>query len=164
MIDDDVVITDSHAICSYLCDKYAIDDSLYPKDIRKRATVNARLHFDNGFLFSRLRFMCEPVLFFKHKHRTDRAEYIQQSWPLVEGFLENGNYLCGNEMTIADLCAVTVISSVTDNAPIDPQKYPKLTAWFKRMTQLPYYHEKNAAGAAEIQTMFKHKAAINQNL
>jgi len=30
----------------YLVDKYAKDDSLYPKDLKRRALVNERLFFD----------------------------------------------------------------------------------------------------------------------
>jgi hypothetical protein len=45
----------SHAINAYLVNKYAKDDSLYPKDPQKRAIVDQRLHFDSGVLFPRMR-------------------------------------------------------------------------------------------------------------
>lgn len=38
----------------YLVQKYGKDDSLYPSDLKKRGTVDARLHFDNGILFNHL--------------------------------------------------------------------------------------------------------------
>ena len=38
----------------YMADKYGKNDSLYPKDIRSRALVNQRLHFETGVLFARL--------------------------------------------------------------------------------------------------------------
>jgi len=44
----------SRAIMRYLMDKYAKDDSLYPKDVKTRAIVNARLDFDCGTLWPRL--------------------------------------------------------------------------------------------------------------
>ncbi|ENN73491.1 hypothetical protein YQE_09916, partial [Dendroctonus ponderosae] len=40
-----------HVIMQYLVDKYAKDDSLYPKDLKKRAIVNLRLFFDACYLF-----------------------------------------------------------------------------------------------------------------
>lgn len=54
-VDGPVIIRDSHSISSYLVDKYAKDDSLYPKDLVKRALVNERLFFDTGILFVCLR-------------------------------------------------------------------------------------------------------------
>lgn len=35
-------------------DKYAENDSLYPKDLQKRATVNQRLFFDVGILSAKM--------------------------------------------------------------------------------------------------------------
>lgn len=53
--EDGYVLWDSHAIAGYLIAAYAPDDSLYPKeDIRLRATIDQRLHFDNGVLFTSL--------------------------------------------------------------------------------------------------------------
>lgn len=146
--DNGVVVYDSHAIAAYLVDKYGKDDKLYPKDLAKRAEVNARLHFDTGFLFARLRFLYEPILYNGSSVvPQDKVEYLQKCWPLMEAFLEKHNYVCGNEMTIADLCCVATISSVGHYGPIDSAKYPKLLAWLKRMAQLPYYNEANGIGA-----------------
>lgn len=52
--DDGYYLWDSHAITAYLVGKYGKDDSLYPKDLKKRGTVDQRLHFDSGVLFPRL--------------------------------------------------------------------------------------------------------------
>ena len=38
----------SRAIMKYLMDKYAKDNSLYPKDLKSRAVIDARLDFDCG--------------------------------------------------------------------------------------------------------------------
>ena len=54
LVDDDFVIWDSHAIAGYLVGQYAEDDTLYPKDdVRKRAVIDQRLHFENGVLYVR---------------------------------------------------------------------------------------------------------------
>jgi len=50
------MIVFSRAIMQYLMDKYAKDDSLYPKDLKTRAVINARLNFDCGTLWPRLIF------------------------------------------------------------------------------------------------------------
>lgn len=36
---------------TYLADQYGKNDSLYPKDAKKRAVVNQRLFFDLGTLY-----------------------------------------------------------------------------------------------------------------
>ena len=43
----------SRAIMTYLAEQYGKDDSLYPKDPKKRAMVNQRLYFDMGTLYQR---------------------------------------------------------------------------------------------------------------
>lgn len=52
--DGDFVLFDSHAINNYLVDKYGKSDSLYPKNLEKRAIVEQRQHFDCGILFPRM--------------------------------------------------------------------------------------------------------------
>lgn len=152
MDDNGIHIVDSHAICTYLCDKYGTHDSLYPKDLVKRATVNSRLYFDTGHLFARLRFLYGPVFYEKFGELPeDKIDAIRSQWEIMEGFLENSLYLSGDEMTVADLCCIATVSSLTDIATIDAEKYPKFMEWIERMSQLPYYEEKNAIGARGIQ-------------
>ena len=51
----------SHVICTYLVEKYASDDSLYPKDLKSRTLVDQRLYFDAATLFPRIRGICVSV-------------------------------------------------------------------------------------------------------
>lgn len=51
LLDDDFILWDSHTIASYLVGKYSIDDQLYPKDLKRRALIDQRLHFDTGIIF-----------------------------------------------------------------------------------------------------------------
>lgn len=165
LIDGDVTITDSHAICAYLVGKYGADhESLYPKDLVKRANVDARLHLDSGHLFARLRFLYEPVLYYGSSDCSiDKIAYIQKCYEIVEGFLKDQEYLCGNELTIGDFCCVATITSVNDVAPIDEFKFPKLNAWLKKLAELPYYKEINEEGAKELKDLFKTKLAENRS-
>lgn len=53
--DDGKVIWDSHAIMGYLANKYAKDDSVYPKnDPYKHAIIDQRMHFENGIVFNEI--------------------------------------------------------------------------------------------------------------
>ncbi|KAG8256024.1 hypothetical protein J6590_078406 [Homalodisca vitripennis] len=38
-------------LCAYLVSKYGKDDSLYPRDLRKRAIVDQRLHYSNDVVY-----------------------------------------------------------------------------------------------------------------
>ncbi|KAF2888089.1 hypothetical protein ILUMI_18084, partial [Ignelater luminosus] len=55
LVDEDLIICDSHAISGYLVAKYGSDSTLYPNDPRERALVDQRLHFDSNILLPRLR-------------------------------------------------------------------------------------------------------------
>lgn len=54
--DNGFILTESRAIGIYLAEKYFPDGhSLYPKDVQQRALINARLQFDCGTLYPRIR-------------------------------------------------------------------------------------------------------------
>lgn len=57
-MDGDFVLWESRAISAYLVNTYAKDDSLYPKDLQKKAIVDQRLNFDCGTLYPRIRAIC----------------------------------------------------------------------------------------------------------
>lgn len=51
--DNGFYLNESKAICAYLVNSYAKDDTLYPKDPKVRALVDQRLYFDMGVLYRR---------------------------------------------------------------------------------------------------------------
>ncbi|TMW46165.1 hypothetical protein DOY81_008755 [Sarcophaga bullata] len=134
--DNGFVITDSHVICSYLADKYAIDENKI-----KRMQVDARLFFDCGHLFPRARFMIEPVIYFgADTIPQEKWSTCKKAYDGLEKSLATSKYLCGESVTIADLCCVASVSTAIG-------KYPNVKAWVERLSELPYYKKNNQEGA-----------------
>lgn len=144
--DNGAIIIDSHAICAYLVEKFADSDRLYPKDLVQRALVDARMHFDTN-LFSRCRSMLDYIFQGEKGMDDEKIEYVQRLWDQLNRFLKNSPYLCGDEMTIADLCLIGTISSVNEVFPFDSERHAAALEWIDRMSQLPYYEETNGQGA-----------------
>lgn len=154
--DNGGVIWDSHAICAYLVDKYAKDDSLYPKDLLLRAKCNQRLIFDAAILFRPLR--AGSVAVFRDgatEISQDKINNMYEAYDLLEGVLVD-DFLVGETLTIADICAMgSIISMDVVYAPIASDKYPKITAWLERLKKQPFYADVEQNGKYVLQ--YKHK-------
>lgn len=176
LMDEDFVIWDSHVISAYLVEKYASDDSLYPKDLRKRAVVDQRLHFDSGVLFPRvqnlvvrkmLAFYATKIFTFKFQFpivildekeiSKEKLSAITESYTFLDKFLEEREYVAGDSLTIADFCCVSTISTATIIIPISNERYPNLSRWYHLCRSLPYYEETNGVGLNKLDTLVETK-------
>lgn len=157
--DGEASIWDSHAIMTYLVSKYGKDDSLYPKDLLKRAVVDQRLHFESGVVFANaLRAITKQVLFLgRTVVPKERFEAITEVYDFVEVFLKDHDYVAGDQLTIADFSIISSITSLVAYVDIVSAKYPKISAWLKRLEQLPYYSE-NSVGAQQFVSTIKSKS------
>ncbi|EDV36028.1 uncharacterized protein Dana_GF12173 [Drosophila ananassae] len=149
--DDGHYIWDSHAIIAYLASKYGKTDSLYPKDLFQRAVVDQRLHLESGVIFEgRLRSMVRPVTNGQTVIPKERYEAVIETYDLLETLLKDEDYIAGKQLTIADFSLISSISTMRIFVDVDQAKYPKVSAWFHRLEQLPYYEEANGSGAREF--------------
>lgn len=150
LIDGDFCVWDSHAIAIYLVEKYARDDSLYPKDLKQRTLVNTRLFFDASQLFQRLYEILIPLYFGQMKEvPPKKVEETHLAYEVLEGFLKDGNsFVVGNSLTIADLSIWATLLSFRFLVPIDEEKFPMLSKWLERMNSRPTY-DINQSGADE---------------
>ncbi|KAH8407560.1 hypothetical protein KR222_005654, partial [Zaprionus bogoriensis] len=147
--DGDACIWDSHAICGYLVQRYAPDDALYPREPLQRAVVDQRLHFESGVLFIHFREL-QRLLFEQHVTELpkQRLDELHEAYALLEQLLDGHEFLAGNSLTIADFSIVATLSTLhLSYAPLETERYPRLSAWLERISGLPYYEQANLAGA-----------------
>ncbi|KAF2889858.1 hypothetical protein ILUMI_16315, partial [Ignelater luminosus] len=153
--DDGLVVCDSHSINSYLVEKYASGNSLYPEDPHQRAIINQRLHFDSGVLFPRLVTIVRPLVLQKEKDiPNEKIADVIEAYAFLEKFLESQQWMAGNSATLADLSLIATVTSSAVVVPIDEKKFPNIVGWIKRAKCLPYY-EANEAGLDMFRTLVK---------
>ncbi|KAH8400720.1 hypothetical protein KR009_000525 [Drosophila setifemur] len=156
LVDDGFCLSDSHAINSYLVSKYGKDDALYPKELQKRAIVDQRLHYDSSVVGPTGKAIVFPILHLNNTQipqaRIDALEGVYKNLNLI---LESGDYLAGNDLTIADFHVAAGVTGFVAFLEVDASKYPKLADWIQRIKELPYYEEANGTRVAQIVEFFK---------
>uniref|UniRef100_A0A1B6CSS0 Uncharacterized protein n=1 Tax=Clastoptera arizonana TaxID=38151 RepID=A0A1B6CSS0_9HEMI len=157
LVDNGFVLTESRAIAAYLVEQYGKDDSLYPKDAKKKAVVNQRLYFDMGVLYQRFadyyypKFQNLPV-------DESKKEKVDEAFVLLDKFLEQSKYAAGDNLTIADYSIVATLATIEGITNYDISSLPNLSKWYKNVkTQLAGYEEINQKG---VELMKQYIAAL----
>lgn len=147
LIDEDTKIFDSNAIAIYMVEKFAKDDSLYPKELILRTKVNERLFYIASYMFPRGYQIIFPVIFGKETGISEQkmAELIR-GYDTIESFLVGNEYLTGDTLRLCDLSLWCLMESGSQLVPIDEEKYPNFNRWMTKMRVLPTY-EVNKEGA-----------------
>ena len=155
--DNGFILTDSHAIICYLADKYAKDDSLYPKDLKKRALVNQYLYFDTGEVFSPIKTAFKPLSFGGVKSISEeKLKALNEGYKTLNTYLEGRKWLFGESYTLADICNSTSASSGAVVMNLDD--YPNVKAWLERCEkELPGYKEHNLRGNEQLHAIVRSK-------
>lgn len=162
--DNGKYLWESSVICTYLLDKYANNDQLYPKDLYERAKCNQRLHFTNGILYQRFRNAVMPLFLGAAKIPQEQLEPIEDAYQQAEVLLTKDKYLVGNQLTVADLCAISLINSLNELClPIVTSKYPKLIEWMGRMKTLPFYEDIEGKYLEKQKQFWKDYMSKSQN-
>ncbi|XP_046683086.1 glutathione S-transferase 1-1-like [Homalodisca vitripennis] len=148
LVDGEFTLWDGHAIAMYLVNKYAKDDSLYPRDPKRRAVVDHRLLFDIGVLYARIRDICFPVLFRDETEVTaDKIKSLEEALGWVELFLRDNLWVAGSNLTIAD---TAFLASITSIAAVGYKlnKFTRILDWLGRCEKEVKGWEENRYGAA----------------
>ena len=146
-------LTESSAILKYLADKSG--SPAYPKDPQKRAHVNERMDwFNTGFYRDYSYGFIYPQIFPFMKRPDDVVQagtiaYGKEKalgWLKVldQSLLGSNNYLCGDEMTIADYLGATMTLS-GECISCNFSSYPNIQRWMGKMKSLKNWDGVNEA-------------------
>lgn len=143
--DGDLRLTESSAILKYLAD--GCDAAAYPKDAKQRARINERMDWFNtglyrdlgyGFIYSQ----CLPH--YKYDDATVQAATLARAreksrrWLdiLDKCYLSDGQFVCGNSMTIADYLGMGMLT-LGEVVQLDYTRWLNITRWLARMKAMP---------------------------
>ena len=146
--DGDFRLTESSAILKYLAEKF--DSPAYPKDLKSRARVNEVMDWINTQLCRDLAYgLVYPQIFPFHKRPGDEHQKGQLAWAkeraqgwmkvLDQSLLGSKKYLCGEQITIADYFASSLVSQA-EFIRVDFSAYPNVKRWYERMKQLKMWN------------------------
>ncbi|XP_045777755.1 glutathione S-transferase 1-like [Maniola jurtina] len=152
--DNGFVIWESRAIACYLADKYGKEDTLYPKDLQRRAVVNQRLYFDSSFLYPRIRAICYPIIFEGATEIKDKLkEDLNNTLGFLNQFLEGNKWVAGDHVTVADTAILASLTSILE-VGWDISQFSNIQRWLKDSASLRGYEE-NLEGAKAFAALFK---------
>ena len=149
--DGDFRLTEASAILKYLADKNNLPS--YPKDLQKRAKVNEVMDWVNTGFYRDFGYgLVYPQVFPHHKRPTDEVQAATIAWGkeraaywlsvLDSYFIGSNQYLCGNEITIADYFAIGPVT-LGELIKCDFSQYPNVARWIGNMKKLKNWDKIN---------------------
>jgi len=147
LVDGGLVLLESRAIIGYLVNRYAKDDSLYPKDPVKRVLIDQRLYFDAMVLYQRFGDAHYPALFYGGPKVVpeDKLKSLHEALGYLEMFLTKTKFVAADHETIADH---SILSSVLtfQSTGVSLDAYPKILSWLNQFKNHKGY-KRNLDGA-----------------
>jgi glutathione S-transferase len=131
-----------------------VNSPAYPKDLKQRAKVNEMMDWLNTQFYRDFGYgLVYPQLFPHHKRRSDEAHSGAIAWGQqgAKNWLQilndhwigpKNQYLCGNELTIADYFGAGLVS-IGEWVGCDFAAYPNIKRWLGNMKQLKSWNEVN---------------------
>uniref|UniRef100_A0A1Q3FRN9 glutathione transferase n=2 Tax=Culex tarsalis TaxID=7177 RepID=A0A1Q3FRN9_CULTA len=130
LVDNGFVLWESRAILAYLCEKYAKDDALYPRDPTKRAVINQRLYFDMGTLYQRFALHYYPQVLEGKPAPEGTFKQFEEALQFLQIFLTQSKYAAGDCLTIADISLLATITTFKVAAGLDLSRYGNIERWY----------------------------------
>ncbi|KAL4150495.1 hypothetical protein PRNP1_009897 [Phytophthora ramorum] len=146
--DGDFSLFEGNAIMPYLAEKFGWTD-LFPADVQAHAKVNQYLHWHHTNARLITPKVLVPLMHTKQNAATPDEAVLVKATPalltklaeLMEKFLVKDFVAESDHPTLADIAAYCEFVQVELMGIFDFSKYPKLSAWLKRMKTLPHHDE-----------------------
>lgn len=135
--DDGFYVWEMPAVLIYLYDKYAKDDSLYPRDVHARALINQRLMFNAHTFYKRLADFYFPQIKKGLPPNAEALQKIREAFEYLDNCLEDQTYVAGESLSLADFALV--MSTVAYRmARFEIAGYPNVGRWYELVSgELP---------------------------
>ncbi|XP_030647236.1 glutathione S-transferase theta-2 [Chanos chanos] len=142
MDDNDFVLTESDAILKYLATNYNVPEYWYPRQPERRARVdeytawhhtNTRPHAAKVFIFEVLMPQMTGQPTDPAKLKKALAELEETLEKLETMFLKRQPFLCGDDVTLADLLAICELMQPLASGRDVLRDRPKLVSWRSRV-------------------------------
>nr|CAD7456812.1 unnamed protein product [Timema tahoe] len=147
----------SRAIMGYFVNQYAKDDSLYPKDPKKRAMVDQKLYFDIGTLYQRFLNYFMPIAWKGMKPDDEALKKLEEAVGFLNSYLEGQSWVAGEDITIADYAIAVTMSNIEIVLP-DLSKYKNVEIWStKAKAAIPRFDEINLPGVKMFREVYESK-------
>ena len=141
------VLSESHAIMCYLCNKFDWND-LYPNNHEERAMVDSYLHLHHrnvreasvGLVAPKVR---KDLNFPEDFLKMSQASVNKAFQAIENGWLSKSRYLIGDQITIADMSAYVEIGQLQSKFTnvYDFESFPNIRRWLEEMSQVAYHDE-----------------------
>jgi glutathione S-transferase len=154
LVDDNMslVLSESPAIMTYLCEQYGSDDNGQPlyaaPGSNQKALIDSYMHWHHGntrFLARLFQAKVRPDLMVELDD--DDNSRIQEVLENIDkGWLQTSPFIGTSEKpSIADILAYGELSTVTMTNLLCIDEFGNLSSWMGRMKQLPYHEECHVA-------------------
>jgi glutathione S-transferase len=143
LTDGDFCLFESNAMIRYLADK--CDSELYPKDLKKRATVEQWLDYCSihlGMSMARVTFnrVFAPAFGMPVDESSLKTgiEFLARDLPVIDKQLGKTKYMAGNDMTLADISLLSCLDPA-EVSDVDLTPYKNICAWRNELCKQEFY-------------------------
>lgn len=148
LIDGDYTIWESAAIAFYLNEKFDVAPNWFGGSLEQRGRIHQYLHWHSttlrrgagAFFYSNF---AECIWGPRdYSREIEKGRYVlHESMGILEGWLKQADYVCGDEISFADLQGFHEFVSHDAGGVIpdaDWQRFPHVRAWFDRLYARPH--------------------------